>query len=41
MQMIERRINMNIAKNPQIINSLKKGNDHLLVGKYIDMPIFD
>ena len=28
MQMIERRLNKNIAKNPQLINSLKRGSDH-------------
>ena len=33
MQMIERRINMITAKNPQLINSLNKGGDHPLIRK--------
>ena len=41
MQMIERRINMNIAKNPQLINSLSRGNDHPLVRKCIHIPFID
>ena len=39
MQMIERRLNLNIAKNPQLKNSLKSGNDHPLVRKYLDIPL--
>ena len=39
MQTIERRLNMNIAKNPQLINSLKRGGDHSLIRKYIDIPV--
>ena len=31
MQMIERRLNLNLAKNPQLINSLNRSNDHPLI----------
>ena len=33
MQMIERRLNMVIAKNPQLIDSLNRGSDHPLIRK--------
>ena len=38
MPMIERKFNMIIAKNPQLINFLIRGNDHPLIRKYIDIP---
>ena len=38
MQMIEQRLNMNNATNPQLINSVKREIDHSLVGKYIFIP---
>ena len=41
MQMIEGRLNMNITENPQLKNSLNRGNYHALVRKYIHMPIND
>ena len=41
MQMIERRLNMNLAENPQLIYSLKRGSDHLLIKKYIHFPFSD
>ena len=33
MHMIERRLNMNVAKNPQLINSLSRGSGHPLIKK--------
>ena len=41
MQMIERRLNMNNAKNPQLINSLNRGNDHPLIRKVIHISFND
>ena len=41
MQMIERRLKMITAKNPQIINLLNRGGDHLLIRKYIDIPFIN
>ena len=38
MQMIERRLNMIFAKNPKLINSLNRSNDHTLIRKYIHIP---
>ena len=35
MKMIEPKLNMIIAKNSQLINSFKRGNDHPLIRKYI------
>ena len=34
MSMLERRINMIIAKNPQLINSLDRNKNHPLIRKY-------
>ena len=34
MPMVERRLNMNIAKNPHLINSLNRNKTHLLFRKY-------
>ena len=31
MQLIERRLKMTFAKNPQLINSSKRGSDHPLL----------
>ena len=41
MQKIERRLNMNDAKNPEIINSLNRGSDHLLIRKHIHILFND
>ena len=41
MQLIERRLIINIAKNPQLLNSLKKGSDQPLIRKYIHIPFKD
>ena len=41
MQMIERRLKMNVAKNPPLINLLNRGNDHPLVRKNIKTPFND
>ena len=41
MQMVERRLNINIAKNPQLINSLNRSSDHPFVRKYINIPFND
>ena len=38
MQLIERRLNKNTAKNPQLINALNRGKDHPLIRKYTDIP---
>ena len=38
MQMVERRLNMIIAKNPQLTNSLNRGSDHPLITKYLHIP---
>ena len=37
MSMLERRINMIIAKNPQLINALDRTKNHLLIRKYSDI----
>ena len=34
MSMCERQINMNLAKNPQLINSLDRNKNHHLIRKY-------
>ena len=34
MSMLERRINMIIARNPQLINALDRTKNHPLIGKY-------
>ena len=36
--MCERKINLNIAKNPQLINSLDRNKIHPLMGKYSHIP---
>ena len=41
MQTIERRLNMNIAKNSQLINSLNRGSDHPLNRNYRPIPFSD
>ena len=41
MQMIERRLNMIIAKNPQLIKSLNRGSDYPLIRKDINIPFKD
>ena len=34
MHMCERKINMEIAQNPQLINSLDRNKNHALIRKY-------
>ena len=41
MEMIKRRLKMNIAKNPQLIISLNRGSDHPLLKNYIHIPFND
>ena len=41
MQMIEQKLGFIIAKNPQLINSLKRSSDLPLIRKYIDVPLKD
>ena len=41
MQMIEQRLSMKIAKNPQLITLLNGGGDHPLIRKYIHIPFID
>ena len=36
--MLERRINMIIAKSPQLINSLDRNKNHPLIRKYSHIP---
>ena len=38
MHSVERRINMIIAKNPQLINSLDRNTNHPLIRKYSHIP---
>ena len=38
MDMCERKINMNLAKNPELINVLDGGKNHPLIGKYSQIP---
>ena len=38
MQRIQRRLNMIIAKNPQLIKSVNRGSDHSLIRKHIHIP---
>ena len=38
MSMCERKINMNIAKNPHLINSLDRNKNHPLIRKYLHIP---
>ena len=40
-QMIERRFNIIIAKNTQLISSLNRSSDLLLVRKFIHIPFID
>ena len=37
MSMVERRINMNIAKNPLLVNALDRTENHPLIRKYPDI----
>ena len=39
MSMIERRINIIIAKNPELINSLDRNKNHPLIRKYSHIPL--
>ena len=38
MSMVERRVNINIAKNPELINSLGRSKNHPLIRKYSPVP---
>ena len=38
MSMCERKINLNIAKNPQMIKSLDRNKNHSLIRKYSNIP---
>ena len=38
MNMVERRLNMRIAKIPHLINSLNRNKNHPLIGKYLHIP---
>ena len=38
MSMCERKINMNIARNPQLVNLLDRNENHPLIGKYSHFP---
>ena len=38
MSMCERKINMNIARNPQLINSLDRNKNNPLITKYSHVP---
>ena len=38
MSMCERKINLNIAKNPQLIKSLDRNKNHPLIRKYSHIP---
>ena len=39
MSMCERKINMNVAENPELINSLDRDKNHPLIRKYSHVPI--
>ena len=38
MHMCERKINLNITKNPHLINSLARNKNHLRIKKYLHIP---
>ena len=38
MSMCERTMNMDIARNPQLINSLDRNKDHSIIRKYLHIP---
>ena len=38
MNMVERQINFNIAKNPHLINTLDRNKNHPLIRKYSQLP---
>ena len=39
MSIVERRLNMNIARNPHLRNSLDSKKNHPLIRKYLHIPI--
>ena len=41
MSMCEKKINKNIAKNPQLINSLDRNKNHPLIKKYCHIPFIN
>ena len=41
MHMVELKLNMNFAKNPQMINSLDRSKNHPLIRKYSHVPFND
>ena len=38
MNMCERKVNMNIARNPHLINSLDRNKNHPLITKNLHIP---
>ena len=38
MPMVGRRLNMNVAKNPHLVNSFDRNKKHPLIGKYSHIP---
>ena len=38
MSMVERRINIIIAKDPSLINKLNRNKNHPLLGKFLHIP---
>ena len=38
MSMCDRKINMNFARNPQLINSINRNKNHPLIRKYSHVP---
>ena len=41
MSLCERKINMNFARNPLLINSLDRNKSHLLIRKFLHIPFID
>ena len=39
MSMCERKLNMNIARDPHLINSLHRNKNHPLIRKYLHIPV--
>ena len=38
MHMFERKININIARNPHLINSLNRNKNHPIIRKFLHIP---
>ena len=41
MSMCERKIKMNIAKNPKLVNSLDRNKNHPLLREYLHKPFIN